>query len=136
MAILSQIIYKGDLRTEAEHLASGVKIISDAPVDNHGKGEAFSPTDLVSTALAQCMITLMGIAANNHEISLGKIVAEVTKTMASEPRRISVIKVDVKIENLNYSNKDKTILEKAALTCPVAKSLSPDVIQDITFIYS
>ena len=136
MAILSQIIYKGDLRTEAEHLASGVKIISDAPVDNHGKGEAFSPTDLVSTALAQCMITLMGIAANNHEISLGKIVAEVTKTRASEPRRISVIKVDVKIENLNYSNKDKTILEKAALTCPVAKSLSPDVIQDITFIYS
>ena len=102
MAILSQIIYKGDLRTEAEHLASGVKIISDAPVDNHGKGEAFSPTDLVSTALAQCMITLMGIAANNHEISLGKIAAEVTKTMASEPRRISVIKVDVKIENLNF----------------------------------
>ena len=136
MAILSQIIYKGDLRTEAEHLASGVKIISDAPVDNHGKGEAFSPTDCVSTSLAQCMITLMGIAANNHEISLGKIAAEVTKTMASDPRRISVIKVDVKIENLNYSNKDKTILEKAALTCPVAKSLSPDVIQDITFIYS
>lgn len=136
MAILSQIIYKGDLRTEAEHLASGVKIITDAPIDNYGKGQAFSPTDLVSTALAQCMITLMGIAANNHQIKLRKIEAEVTKTMATDPRRISVIKIDFKMEDLNYTAKEKTILERAALTCPVAKSLSPDLKQDITFRYA
>jgi putative redox protein len=135
MAILSQIIYKGDLRTEAEHLASGVKIITDAPTDNHGKGQAFSPSDLVSTALAQRMITLMGIAANNHQIKLEKIEAEVTKTMGTDPRRITIIKVDFKIEDLNYTVKEKTILERAALTCPVAKSLSPDVHQDITFSY-
>jgi putative redox protein len=135
MAILSQIIYKGDLRTEAEHLASGVKIITDAPIDNHGKGQAFSPTDLVSTALAQCMITLIGISANNHQIILGKIVAEVTKTMGNNPRSISGIKVDLIIEDLKFSEKDKAIIEKAALTCPVAKSLSVDVQQDISFSY-
>lgn len=135
MAILSQINYLGDLRTEAEHLASSVKIITDAPIDNHGKGQAFSPTDLVSTALAQCMITLMGIAANEHHIKLGKIEAEVTKIMGTNPRRISGIKVDLRLENLSFTEKEKAILEKAAITCPVAQSLSTALNQEISFSY-
>lgn len=135
MAVLSRIVYKGNLRTEAEHLKSGEKVITDAPTDNKGRGEAFSPTDLVSTALAQCMMTLMGIAAETHEIKLGKIDAEVTKTMASDPRRIAIIEIDMRIENKKFSDKQKTILERAALTCPVAKSLSPEVVQEVNFSY-
>lgn len=136
MAILSRVQYLGDLRTEAEHLASGVKNITDAPLDNHGKGQAFSPTDTVSTALAQCMMTLMGIAADTHKIKLGKMEAEVTKIMGSDPRRISIIEINFTIENTGFTDKEKVILERAAITCPVAKSLSPDLVQEITFNYS
>lgn len=135
MAILSHVIYKGSLRTEATHLKSGEKVITDAPPDNHGRGEAFSPTDIVSTALAQCMMTLMGIAAQNHDITLGKMEAEVTKIMASDPRRIAVIEIDMKIENKGFTAKQKTILERAAITCPVAKSLSQDLVQEVRFSY-
>lgn len=135
MTKISEISYKGNLRVISKHLQSGKEVITDAPVDNHGKGEAFSPTDLVSTALGNCMITLMGISANAHNIELGKIDAEVHKIMDSNPRRIKEIVIDMKIEDNNYTDKQKKILETAALNCPVAKSLSENTIQSISFYY-
>lgn len=131
----SRVDYKGELRTEAIHLKSGEKIITDAPVDNHGKGEAFSPTDLLSTSLASCMLSIMGIAGNNHEINIEGAYAEVLKTMAADPRRVSRIDVKIFMPKINYSDKDKKILEHAALTCPVSKSLHPDIEQCIDFIW-
>ena len=135
MTKISEISYKGNLRVASKHLQSGKKIITDAPVDNHGKGEAFSPTDLVSTALCNCMITLMGITANAHNIKLGKIDAQVYKFMDSNPRRIKEIKIEMSIENKNYTDKQKKLLEFSALNCPVAKSLSENTIQNISFYY-
>ncbi|NUM32121.1 MAG: OsmC family protein [Bacteroidetes bacterium] len=135
MTKISEISYKGNLRVSSKHLQSGMQVITDAPTDNHGKGEAFSPTDLVSTALGNCMITLMGIAANTHNIYLGKIDAEVYKIMDINPRRIKEIKIDLKIENKNFTDKQKKILETAALNCPVAKSLSENTFQNISFYY-
>lgn len=130
---IAKIIYNGDLRTSAQHLKSGVNIITDAPTDNHGKGEAFSPTDLLSTSLGSCMITLMGITANSHNIQLGKIEAKIGKHMGTNPRRVVQIDVELMIEDLNYTKKDKAILENAALSCPVAKSLHPEIVQNIRF---
>ncbi|MDT0645263.1 OsmC family protein [Zunongwangia sp. F260] len=130
----SRVIYKGRLRTEAEHLKSGSKIITDAPVDNHGKGEAFSPTDTVATALASCMLTVMGIKAEDMEVDLTGATASVTKTMAAEPRRIS--KIDVVIEfQSDFQQKEKKILENTARTCPVLNSLHPDIEKNISFLY-
>jgi uncharacterized OsmC-like protein len=135
MSKISEISYLGNLRTVATHLKSGVQIITDAPPDNHGRGEAFSPTDLVSTGLGNCMITLMGITANAHNITLGKIDAEVQKIMGSNPRRIIEIVIDFRIENLDFTEKQKQLLEYAALNCPVAKSLSPEILQTVSFTY-
>jgi putative redox protein len=129
----SEIIYTGGLRTEAKHLQSGSKIITDAPTDNHGKGEAFSPTDLTATSLATCMLTTMGIAANTHNINMDGTKASVQKIMAANPRRISEIKVVMDFPKNDYSDKEKTILKNTALTCPVAVSLHPDIKQDVTF---
>jgi putative redox protein len=131
----SKIVYTGDLRTEATHLASGNTIITDAPIDNHGKGQAFSPTDLLATSLANCMLTVMGIAANTHSINMNGAWAEVTKVMAANPRRVSEIHVKITMPANNYSDKEKTILEHAGRTCPVAQSLHPNILQDITFLY-
>ncbi len=130
----SKVIYKGDLRTECEHLQSGSKFITDAPVDNQGKGEAFSPTDTVATALASCMLTIMGIKARDHKLNIDGTYAEVTKTMASQPRRISKIEVRLFVKG-EMTDKDKTILENAAKTCPVIHSIHPDIKKDITFSY-
>jgi uncharacterized OsmC-like protein len=135
MSKISEISYLGNLRTVATHLKSGVQIITDAPPDNHGRGEAFYPTDLVSTGLGNCMITLMGITANAHNITLGKIDAEVQKIMGSNPRRIIEIVIDFRIENLDFTEKQKQLLEYAALNCPVAKSLSPEILQTVSFTY-
>ncbi|HTB07904.1 MAG TPA: OsmC family protein [Bacteroidia bacterium] len=132
----SKVIYTGHLRTEAVHLASGSKIITDAPIDNHGKGEAFSPTDLMATSLANCMLTVMGIAANTHSINMDGAMAEVTKVMAANPRRVSEIHVKITMPVIKYTNKEKSILEHAGRTCPVAQSLHPNIVQDIVFIYS
>ena len=132
----SSIKYLGNLRTEATHLRSGNKIITDAPVDNHGKGEAFSPTDLASTALASCMITVMGIAANTHEIDMEGTHAEVLKVMADNPRRIARIEIDLFMPKKEYTTKQKTILEKTARTCPVGKSLHPDCEETLRFHWS
>lgn len=135
MTKISEITYKGNLRTVSKHLQSGKEVITDAPLDNQGKGEAFSPTDLVSTALGNCMITLMGITSNAHAIPLGNIRAVVHKKMASNPRRIEEIIIDLEIEDRNFTRKQKDLLEYAAINCPVAKSLSSDTVQTVNFVY-
>ncbi|HET8572551.1 MAG TPA: OsmC family protein [Edaphocola sp.] len=130
----SKVIYNGDLRTEATHLKSGTIIETDAPTDNNGKGERFSPTDLVATALASCMMTIMGIAANAHHINIIGTTCAVEKIMISDPRRIGAIRIQMNFpEGLTFTNKERQILEKAALTCPVHQSLHPDIKKDIYF---
>ncbi len=131
----ANIVYQNNLRTEAEHIATGEKIITDAPVDNNGKGEAFSPTDLVATALGSCMITIMAISANKYDIDVTGTNASVKKIMGSDPRRISEISIDINM-NKNIEEKDRKRLERAALACPVHKSLHPDLEKKIRFIYS
>lgn len=131
----SKVTYQGNLRTEAEHLKSGTVMITDAPVDNHGKGEAFSPTDTVATALATCMLTVMGIKAESMGIEIKGTTAEVEKIMVSNPRRISKIKVGIHFPK-NFTVKEKQILEKTAKTCPVHFSLHPEIEKEITFTYS
>lgn len=132
----AKIIYLGELRTEATHLKSGEKIITDAPPDNQGKGAYFSPTDLMATSLGSCMITIMGIAARTYEIHIENMKVLVTKVMASEPRRVSEIHIVFEMPERHYSEKEKAILKNAAINCPVAKSLHPDIVQDIQFNYS
>ena len=132
--ITSVVEYKGDLRSECTHVRSGQVIITDAPLDNHGKGEAFSPTDLAATSLATCMITVMNIAANGRNIKIDGMRAEVTKVMAENPRRIAEIVVDLTI-NAELDESTKKLLEEIGRGCPVARSLHPDVKQSITFIY-
>lgn len=134
--LTSKVIYKGELRTEASHLQSNTIINTDAPKDNHGKGEAFSPTDLVATALASCMISIMGIVALKEGItSIEGTIAEVTKIMLAEPRRIGEIHVKFMFPENDFTDKEKKIYEHAALTCPVAKSLHPDLKQVIEFVW-
>ena len=130
----SKVTYLGGLRTHSIHLQSGTEIITDAPVDNQGKGEAFSPTDLLATSLANCMLTIMGIAARTHEIDMDGTTAEVTKVMAAEPRRVAEIHVNFSFpKKEEYSDKQKKILEHAALTCPVHYSLHPDIKRPVDF---
>lgn len=133
--ITSTVEYKGNLRTEAIHLESGTKIITDAPKDNHGNGESFSPTDLMATSLSSCMLSIMGIVAKRDNIDIVGIKTEVTKIMYSEPRRVGEIHVKLMMPKNNYTDKERKLLEHAAHTCPVAKSLHPDIIQKIEFIY-
>ncbi|MCC9135906.1 OsmC family protein [Pontibacter silvestris] len=128
-------IYKGNLRTSAQHLASGNTIITDAPVDNNGKGEAFSPTDLVSAALGSCMMTIMGIVANRSSIDIEGMELEITKVMAAEPRRIAEVVLNFTMPAKDYSTKEKVMLENAARTCPVALSLHPEIKQTVSFLY-
>lgn len=128
----SKVTYLGELRTSSIHIQSGTEILSDAPKDNHGKGEAFSPTDTVANALASCMFSIMGIKARDMEINLEGSTAEVTKTMAADPRRISGIKVVFNMKS-NADEKARMLLERVALHCPVHHSLHPDIVQDITF---
>tara|TARA_B100001121_G_C18529491_1_gene545229 strand:+ start:414 stop:818 length:405 start_codon:yes stop_codon:yes gene_type:complete len=130
----SNIVYKNNLRTEAVHLSSGETIITDAPIDNKGKGEAFSPTDLVATALGSCMITIMGIAAQKHDIDISGTSASVKKIMGSNPRKIDEVVIDIRMSD-HISENDRKRLERAALSCPVHKSLHPDLIKTICFSY-
>ena len=130
----SQIIYKGELRTSATHIQSGTVIETDAPTDNQGKGERFSPTDLVAVALGTCMITTMGIKARTMDIQLDGTRVEVTKVMVSDPRRIGKILAHIFFPaGLNLDDKTKQILEKTARTCPVERTLHPDVQLDMQF---
>ena len=128
----SKVNYLGDLRTSAIHIASAKNIITDAPIDNQGKGEAFSPTDTVATALASCLLTIMGIKARDLNIDIKNTTAEVCKVMESNPRRISEIQVTVNFTK-SYDQRIKKILEKSALACPVSNSLHPDLKQNILF---
>jgi len=128
----SKVTYIGDLRTSSIHLQSGSEIITDAPTDNNGRGEAFSPTDSIANGLASCMFTVMGIKAQEMGVDFSDSTAEVTKIMAAEPRRISEIHVSFDM-NLAADEKTKTILERTAMTCPVFYSLHPDIIKVIVF---
>ena len=128
------ITYSGGLRTEAQHVLSGKQLITDAPLDNQGKGEAFSPTDLLSTSLGCCMLTIMGIVADRHAINITGTRVEITKIMGSNPRRVIEIVVELTMPQ-HYSAKEKDLIEHAARTCPVAQSLHPDLKQRVTFIY-
>ncbi len=131
----AHVKYLGGLRTEALHVRSGEKIITDAPLDNHGKGEAFSPTDLMSTSLACCMMTLMGIAAEARSISLDGLQARVVKHMASGPRRVERIEIHFEMDGDGLDDKQRSILEHAARTCPVALSLREELVQEVSFTY-
>ncbi|CAA9197454.1 OsmC family protein [Flavobacterium collinsii] len=128
----SKVTYLGDLRTKSIHVQSGSEIISDAPVDNNGKGEAFSPTDTVANALASCMMTIMGIKARDLNVNLIDSTAEVTKIMNAEPRRIGAIEIVFEMKG-DADEKSKTILERAAMTCPVFLSLNAEIEKKITF---
>lgn len=128
----SKVTYLGELRTSSIHLQSGSEIISDAPIDNNGKGEAFSPTDTVANGLASCMFTVMGIKAREMGVDFSGSTADVTKVMAAEPRRISEIHVTFNM-SIEADDKTKTILERTALTCPVHYSLHPDIKREIVY---
>lgn len=130
-----KINYTGNLRTEAIHIKSGSTIITDAPVDNMGKGEAFSPTDLLCASLGTCMLTTMDIAAQKNEFRLHFVSMEVTKVMASDPRRVAEILVVMDLSAGKYSAEQKEMIEKAALNCPVAKSLHNGLNQEVNFNY-
>lgn len=129
----SQVVYKGNLRTNCTHLKSGQTIITDAPVDNMGKGEAFSPTDLTATSLAACLITTIAIAADKKSMKIDAMNAGATKIMAADPRRISEVIVEVRISAPGLSTEDRNYLEQIGNNCPVAKSLHPDINQNITY---
>lgn len=128
----SRVTYLGDLRTSSEHLLSGATIITDAPIDNHGKGEAFSPTDMVANSLATCMLTVMGIKATEMKVDFSGSTAEITKIMAADPRRIAEIHITFEM-NLVADEKTRTILERTAMTCPVHFSLHPEIKKEIIF---
>lgn len=125
--------YKGALRTENVHTRSGSMVITDAPVDNNGKGEAFSPTDLVCTALSSCMLTTMGILADREGVDLRGLKTEVVKIMTSSPRKIGEIQITLSHDSLTATDVQKQKLRNAALTCPVALSLHDSVKQTVVF---
>lgn len=130
--ITSKVTYTGQLRTTCEHIRSGATFVTDAPVDNNGLGEAFSPTDTVATGLASCMLTMMGIKSKTLDATLEGAYAEVTKHMAANPRRISQIDVVLYLPE-QITKKERSILEHTANTCPVLYSLHPDITKAITF---
>lgn len=126
--------YKGNLRTEIVHELSGTKLITDAPLDNHGKGESFSPTDLFASALGSCMLTIIGITAQTHGFSIDGTTITTEKVMAANPRRVAEIIIDFKFpEGAVYSEKEKKLIEAAANSCPVGNSLSPEIKKTINF---
>mgnify|MGYP001360250753 FL=1 len=126
--------YSGELRTHSVHTQSGETYITDAPTDNEGKGEAFSPTDIVATSLANCMMTIMGIVSKRKGLIIEGTEAKIDKFMGTDPRRITEIKIDFYFP-VNFSEDERKLLEKSALNCPVAKSLSADLKQNIEFHY-
>ena len=128
----AHVTYLGDLRTENRHVRSGATYFTDAPLDNHGKGEAFSPTDTVATGLANCMITVMGIKARDLGVDLTGTTAEVTKIMAENPRRIARVEVNLSLP-AGIGAKHRKILENTGRTCPVLLSLHADIDKEIQF---
>ena len=132
--MISKVVYKGDLRTESTHLQSGKTIITDAPVDNQGKGKAFSPTDLVATALASWMLTIMGIVAKRDVVMIEGTTAKVEKVMVSNPRRKGESRLKINFSD-PILDKDQVKLEREAHTCPVSGSIHNDLNEIIEFIY-
>jgi len=128
----SKVTYQGNLRTTAIHLQSNNQIITDAPTDNHGKGEAFSPTDLLATSLGSCILTVIGIKADAMDIDISGTTAEITKVMATKPRRVSEIHIIVNFPRVLDESTLKRFY-KAALTCPVGNSLDPAITQNLVF---
>jgi putative redox protein len=128
----ASVHYLGELRTELTHVRSGQLVLTDAPVDNQGKGSAFSPTDLLATSLAACMITTMGIVARDKGIPVASMNARVVKHMASDPRRVAKVEVHLELGGPELDERQRSIMEHTALTCPVARSLSPEVLQEVT----
>ncbi|MGL5682769.1 MAG: OsmC family protein [Marinifilaceae bacterium] len=128
--------YKGDLHVTCEHLASGAVIETDAPIDNQGKGEAFSPTDLCVASLASCILTIMGIKAKTSGFDITGATIEGTKTMNESPRRIGSIDFVITMPNKQYSEKERTILERVVDSCPVHLSLHPDISTNVVFIWA
>ena len=126
-------VYLGDLRTENEHLQSGNHIITDAPTDNQGKGESFSPTDMLATALGSCIMTIMGIKARENNIDIKGTGIEITKIMTSDPRRVAEVVVEFTFPNKSYTDEEKKLVESVAGTSPVPLSLHPDLKQTILF---
>ncbi len=127
--------YLGELRTRATHVRSGMEIITDAPLDNKGKGEAFSPTDLLAASLGSCMVTIMGIAAREHGFNIDGTELRIWKIMASDPRRVGEIKIEITFPKNDFSEKQRKIIERSAYTCPVYLSLHPELTKSISFIY-
>jgi uncharacterized OsmC-like protein len=127
--------YPGELRTIATHVRSGNTLITDAPLDNKGKGEAFSPTDLLATSLGSCAMTIIGIAAQTHGFNVDGTRIRITKIMAEKPRRVGEVVVEFDFPKNDFSDQEKAIIENAARTCPVAKSLSPEMKQTFIFNY-
>jgi putative redox protein len=131
----ARTIYKGDLRTEIVHLRSNSVIITDAPVDNKGKGENFSPTDMVASALGSCIFTIMGIAAREHGFTIDGSTCKITKIMSVSPRKIDEIKIEFDFTGNDYNGRQKQILEYCVKTCPVALSLNESVKQNVTLLF-
>jgi len=127
--------YLGDLRVKARHERSGTEIITDAPVDNEGRGESFSPTDLLATSLGACMLSILGITAKHNNINIEGLAAKVKKIMTSNPRRVGEVIVELNFPPNNYSDKEKIIFERAIKYCPVILSLHEDVIKTIKINY-
>lgn len=132
----SKIVYEGNLRTRMTHLYSGNEVITDAPLDNKGLAQAFSPTDIVASALGSCMATIMGIKAREMQLELKGTELEVTKVMGTNPRRITEVHVTINMPARPFSDKEKTILENAAKACPVAQSLHPEIKQEVVFVWA
>lgn len=128
--------YLGDLRTEITHVQSGNKVITDAPLDNNGKGEYISPTDMLSAALGSCMLTIMGISAKAHGFNVDNTKLEITKIMGTNPRRVAEIDIDIIMPKITYTDQQKRLIEAAAKSCPVEHSLHPDIVRKFNFIYS
>ena len=129
-------IYTGSLRTQATHVRSGMTLVTDAPVDNNGKGESFSPTDLLAASLGSCMLTVIGIEAEKQGFTIDGTEVSILKIMATNPRMVSGIEVVLKFPDVHYTELQKQIIKQKGLTCPVALSLHQDIVQDVKFIFN
>ena len=135
MSNTALIQYQGNLRTQVTHLKSGQQFFTDAPTDNHGKGESISPTDMVAAATVSCMLTMMGIGAEARDLNMGELSGTVEKIMGNGPRRIAALKVELKFVGHGLSEAEKSLLENIALNCPVTRSLHPDIAINVKFTY-
>ena len=131
----SKIIYQGDLSTQAIHIRSGNNIITDAPTDNNGKGEYFSPTDLLAASLGSCMLTIIGIYSIKNDLDIKGASAEITKVMTNNPRRVETIRVNLDFSGLNLSSKTQNVFKRLAENCPVALSLNKEIKQELNFTF-